>query len=86
MQPVAKLEGRAGIDMNFTLTDEGTRVSAKMRHNDTPFDLNTGRVVDARGAFYRSSGQSECGLLAANLEIRYFPMSRKAYENSKTSR
>ena len=51
MQPVAKLEGRAGIDMNFTLTDEGTRVSAKMRHNDTPFDLNTGRVVDARGAF-----------------------------------
>ena len=51
VQPVAKLEGRAGIDMNFTLTDEGTRVSAKMRHNDTPFDLNTGRVVDARGAF-----------------------------------
>ena len=51
VQPVAKLEGRAGIDMNFTLTDEGTKVRAKMRHNDTPFDLNTGRVVDARGAF-----------------------------------
>ena len=72
--------------MNFTITDEGTRVSAKMRHNDTPFLYNTGRVVEARDAFYRSSGQSEYGLLAANLEIRYFPMSRKAYENSMASR
>ena len=51
MQPVAKLEGRAGIDMNFTLTDEGTKVRAKMRHNDTPFDLNTGRVAESREAF-----------------------------------
>ena len=51
VQPVAKLEGRAGIDMNFTLTDEGTKVRAKMRHNDTPFDLNTGRVAESREAF-----------------------------------
>lgn len=82
----AELTGNAVMDVNVNLSGDKAQAQAKMRSNSTPFLYNTGRVAESREAFYRSSGQSECGLLAANLEIRYFPMSRKAYENSKASR
>lgn len=46
-----KLEGNAGIDVNVTVDDERSQVSTAVRHNTAPFAFNTGRVVEARGAF-----------------------------------
>ena len=47
----AKLEGQAGIDFNMHLYDERTEITSTVRHNTAPFAFNTGRVVEARGAF-----------------------------------
>ena len=51
MRPIATLEGKAGIDLHLSLTDERTFVSSSVRNNDTPFAFNTGRVVESRRAF-----------------------------------
>lgn len=47
----AKLEGQAGIDFNMHLYDERTEITSTVRHNTAPFAFNTGRVVEARGAY-----------------------------------
>ena len=51
MRPIATLEGKAGIDLHLSLTDERTFVSSSVRNNDAPFAFNTGRVVESRRAF-----------------------------------
>ena len=47
----AVLEGQAGIDINVNLNDDRTQVTTAVRDNDAPFAFNTGRVVEARGAY-----------------------------------
>ena len=51
MQPTAELTGTAVMDLNLNLSGERPTAEAKMRHNSTPFQYNTGRVVEARGAY-----------------------------------
>jgi len=50
-QQTAKLEGTAVMDLNVNLTGDKPTVSAAIRSNSTPFIYNTGRVVEARGAY-----------------------------------
>lgn len=50
-QQTAVLEGQAGIDINVNLNDDRSQVSTVIRNNDAPFAFNTGRVVEARGAY-----------------------------------
>lgn len=49
--PTATLEGQAGIDINVTLNNDRTEITTAVKHNNAPFAFNTGRVVDARGAY-----------------------------------
>ena len=51
MQPTAELTGTAVMDLNLNLSGERPTAEAKMRYNSTPFQYNTGRVVEARGAY-----------------------------------
>ena len=51
MQPTAELTGKAVMDLNLNVSGERPTVEAKMRYNSTPFIYNTGRVVEARGAY-----------------------------------
>lgn len=51
MQPTAELTGTAVMDLNLNLSGERPTAEAKLRHNSTPFQYNTGRVVEARGAY-----------------------------------
>ena len=50
-QQTAVLEGQAGIDINVNLNDDRPQVSTVIRNNNAPFAFNTGRVVEARGAY-----------------------------------
>ena len=50
-QQTAVLEGQAGIDINVNLNDDRSQVSTVIRNNNAPFAFNTGRVVEARGAY-----------------------------------
>lgn len=50
-QQTAVLEGQAGIDINVNLNDDRSQVNTVVRNNDAPFAFNTGRVVEARGAY-----------------------------------
>ena len=49
--PTATLEGQAGIDINVTLNNDRTEITTAVKSNNAPFAFNTGRVVEARGAF-----------------------------------
>ena len=51
MQSTAELTGTAVMDLNLNLSGERPTAEVKMRHNSTPFQYNTGRVVEARGAY-----------------------------------
>ena len=51
MQPTAELTGKAVMDLNLNVSGERPTAEAKMRYNSTPFIYNTGRVVEARGAY-----------------------------------
>jgi len=50
-QQTAVLEGQAGIDINVNLNDDRSQVNTVVRNNAAPFAFNTGRVVEARGAY-----------------------------------